>query len=967
MSGRIGSAAFIGRTDELATLTAAWDRTADAPAIVVIGGEAGVGKTRLVSEFVEALPDDRLLLQGGCLELGQAVMPYAPLVGVLRQLSRSVGPDRTKELYGETLSRFLPEHERPVPDEDGYGQSALFESVLQLFGKLATESRLVVVLEDLHWADWSTLDLLSFLARNLSPTPVLLIVTYRSDEMRRTHPLRPVLAELTRLPDVTRVNLEPLNEAEVASLMAAINGEQPPKEQTERVVARSEGNPFFVEELLAADALSAGELPSSLRDVLAARLDTLPAPAKEVLRIAAAAGRRVDYRLLEHFVELDPEELYAGLRAAVDSAALVADPDGGWYRFRHALLQEAVHEQLLPGERTRLHAAFAAALVKDPALAAGGRDAVDSELAYHALAAHDVSLAFSSLVRAGRRARDLLAFAEAQEHFEKAAELRPRLELEPSYDAPPVWELLRNAALCNRYAGTSNRVAIGHLRHAIESVGPDGDRAVLAGLYAELSESLWMGGRGDEAVEASDSSVDVIGDVVAREGAEALAWRSRLFMLLGRYEESIRPGRAAVGLARSLDAKRELSRAANSLGTSLSVVGDAEEGLRLLLESIEIGKQCAPTEAVRGYVNLASTLRLPSNNVAESERVARAGLAYGESLQLQGAIIDWLTLELVDGLMRQGRLGECEELLGTVRSPSMEGVNGHYFESLLATLRIVQGRYDEAEVHLQRAERLAPSIRDPQAIAPNVASRLQIGLARGEVAVAGTLEQIEPMLTDPNVFVVLPMLARVEAAAALAGDEDAADRIAGLLAKLADIRDAADPRSPVAANAEEWLAVVAAELGRARGVSSAEEWRTALTAMRTGGWVEQQLYAGFRLGEALLAAGDSAAAKQELAIAHAGATSMGAAPLAEQVEDLAVRARLTLPGVSGPEPDRTVGLTSREREVLGLLADGRTNREIGTALFISQKTASVHVSNILAKLGVANRGQAVAKARRLGI
>ncbi len=687
--------------------------------------------------------------------------------------------------------------------------------MLALIAKLADESRLVLVFEDLHWADHSTLDLLSFLAGNLAPTRVLLIATYRSDEMRRTHPLRALLAELSRLPEVTRIQLEPMNETEVAHLVAEISGEQPLQAHTDRILARSEGNPFFVEELLAADARANGELPSNLRDILAARLDTLPASAKEVLRIAAAAGRRVDHRLLEHFTQLEPTDLTAGLRAAVDGAALVADADGIGYRFRHALLQEAVHEQLLPGERMRLHADFAEALAKDPDLAAGGRDAVDAELAYHALAAHDVPLALSSLVRAGRRARDLFAFAEAQEHFEKAAELREFVPVEPSYDAPPVWELLHNAALCNMYAGSPRSGAVTHLRRAIDLLG-EGDPVALGGLNAELSESLWMNGLGDEAVEASDRSVEVLGDVVARETAEALAWRSRLFMLLGRYEESIAPGHTAVDLARSLEAKRELSRAANSLGTSLMVVSDADEGHRLLLESIEVGKEFAATEAVRGYVNLASTLKKPIDDLAESERVAREGLAYGEQQHLRGPVMDWLALELVVTLVRQGRLQDAEELLSTVRSPSLAGVNGQYYENTVATIRAIQGRFDESETHLRRAEDLAPSIRDPQAIAPIVEVRLLLQLASGDYSPRAALERIQPMIADPNIFAVLPTVARVEAAAALAGDSAAADRIAQLIGTLTEIRDGARPTSAIPASADGWLA-----RPRGRAVASA--------------------------------------------------------------------------------------------------------------------------------------------------
>jgi tetratricopeptide (TPR) repeat protein len=391
--------------------------------------------------------------------------------------------------------------------------------------------------------------------------------------MRRTHALRPVLAELSRLPLVQRIELQPMDEGEVLQLFTAIRGNQPQPEEAVSILTRSEGNPFYIEELLAAGDPSWIGMSSSLRDILADRLESLPESAKEVLRIAAAAGRRVDHRLLEVVAQLPESDLQAGLRAAVDGEALVPDADSHGYRFRHALLQEAAHDQLLPGERTRLHRAFVDTLQADPSLAVGGSAGVDAELAYHALATYDVDLAFSSLVRAGERARDLYAFAEAQQHFERAIELRPQVGAAVSVTAPPTWELLRNAALCARYFGDIRVGSVTHLRRAIAVLGEDDDRTSLGGLWAELSEAYWMAGLSDEAAAASDRSVAVLPDTASRERAEALGWRSRLFMLLGRYHDAIPPGDEAVKLAREINARRELSRALNSLGTSLALIG----------------------------------------------------------------------------------------------------------------------------------------------------------------------------------------------------------------------------------------------------------------------------------------------------------------------------------------------------------------------------------------------------------
>ena len=175
MPGRITSSAFIGRQVELESFLEVFEATLDGPAVVLLGGEAGIGKTRLVSEFASQIPGARVLV-GACLELGQAVMPYLPLAGILRQLSRKIGPEETRRLYGAALIRFLPDQGSSSVDSGEREQSGLFEAVLALLGRVAQISPVVLVMEDLHWADRSTLDLLSYVARNLGSMRVMLAV-----------------------------------------------------------------------------------------------------------------------------------------------------------------------------------------------------------------------------------------------------------------------------------------------------------------------------------------------------------------------------------------------------------------------------------------------------------------------------------------------------------------------------------------------------------------------------------------------------------------------------------------------------------------------------------------------------------------------------------------------------------------------------------------------------------------------
>ncbi len=946
---------MVGRDEPLATLREAYDNLGpSAGRVLVVGGEAGAGKTRLVTEFVKGVEGARVL-QGGCLELGEALMPLAPLAGILRQLGDEFEDDAA-EVLGPELTGFLPGRAGGPLDSQWNGQAAMFDAFRTLVDRLAAERPLVVVLEDLHWSDRSTLDLLVWIVRNLPRAPVLLIATYRSDEMRRSHPLRAVLAELGRLPQVERIELGPLTDSDVVVLLTDIHGAPVPHDLARMVVDRSEGNPFFAEELLAASV--GGGLPLTLRDILSARLDVLPESAKEVLRIAAAAGRRVDHRLLEHVAELAPDDLDAGLRAAVEEQALVAEHDG--FRFRHALLQEAVHDQLLPGERSRLHRAFAGALLSDPSLAGAGADSVDAELAHHAVATHDLDLAFTSLVRAGERARSLFAFNEAQQHFEGAIELRHRIS-EETPQTWPTWELLRAAAHCSRQAGDP-AMGISHLRRAIELLDEERDRVALGGLYAELSEGYWINGTGDDAVACSERAISLLAGERTREAAEAFGWYSRLLMLSGRFAEGVEPGRIGVELAEELDARLELCRAENSLGTSLSALGEIDEGLPRLRRSIAIGeREGLGGDTVRGYINLVSILMIPLNRVEESEEVALRGLAFCARAGVNGAMVDWLRMCVADLYWRIGKWSEADAVLDQVRTGWSPGVNGQYFENILAHLAVARGQVDEAVEHLRRARELAPGIRDPQALGPQAGVQTLIDLARGVHDVGPPLDLIAPHAADPATYPGLVLVARGAAAAALAGDPDGADRlrtIAGLLDKRAE-----DANPVIRAEVGSWQAVLAAELARVDGVAAPELWRAARDAMAAHRYVEHGLYCSVRYAEALAEDGQGDTAQQVLAQARREAHRLGAVPLTSDADTVARRYRLRLPGVAPTQG--AAGLTGREREVLGLLTLGRTNREIGAELFISEKTASVHVSNILAKLGVGNRGEAAAIGRDL--
>jgi len=382
----------VGRQGELAALSESVFQLGTGRTVaVLVGGEAGSGKSRLLGEVASvAAEGGARVVTGTCVALAAESLPYAPFSQALGILTADLGPAGVEQLVGASaradLARLVPElHlDADAARPTGAGDRAvLFHAVLRILEAVADTTPLVVVVEDLHWADASSRELLGFLAGRLRGA-VLVVATYRSDELHRRHPLRPLLAEAARNERIVRIELGPLDPDEVAEQLEAIMGSRPPAAVVAAVVQRAEGNPFFAEELLAAGA--GPELPPGLADVLAARLAALPEASYELVRVAAVAGRRVGHDLLAAVCARDAADLVAGLREATFHHVLVADPDGA-YAFRHALLQEAAYGELLPGERVSLHAAYAAALAAHPEWAAASAGAA-GELAHHYAAAY---------------------------------------------------------------------------------------------------------------------------------------------------------------------------------------------------------------------------------------------------------------------------------------------------------------------------------------------------------------------------------------------------------------------------------------------------------------------------------------------------------------------------------------------------------------------------------------------------
>jgi DNA-binding CsgD family transcriptional regulator/tetratricopeptide (TPR) repeat protein len=1008
MTATLTSATFVGRTEELARLAAAADRAAaGTPTAVVVGGEAGVGKTRLVGELVaSARQAGATVLVGGCVELGGEGLPFAPLIEALRGFVRDLDePELAQLVPGRArveLARLLPELGPGGPGPDAAGswvggpgaeprgsglgseQRRLFELLLVLLERLGSERPAVLVVEDLHWADRSTRDLLAFLVRNLRHGRLLLVMTYRSDELHRRHPLRPFLAELDRGRRAERLELARFGRDEVAAQLAGIQGTPAPPELTERIHARSDGNAFFVEEL-AATAAADGELPPSLRDTLLARIELLAEPTQQVLGVAAAAGARVGHDLLAEVAGLPDAELLAGLREAVSAHVLLVAADDGAYGFRHALVKEAVYAELLPGERTRLHARFAAALAGRDA---GGDPGLAAELAWHWYAAHDLERALPAAVEAGRAAERAFAYAEAQRQFERALELWDRV---PGATAGlDKAELLARAGEAAANAGAADR-AVALVRGALAEVAPGRDPLLAGQLTERLGFHLRIAGR-PGAMEAYQEAIGLVPPGPTVERARVLAGLGQALMLRARFAEAIATCEEAIQVARAAGSPAVETHALCSLGTAMARIEDPDDGLAALGEARRLAAELGlAKDEARACVNLSDLLN-DLGRLEEAVVVAMEGIEVATAAGLRRTFGVFLAGNAAAALYNQGRWDETAELTAAyLELGDDEDLNTVTLRQSMAMLDAGRGHFESALGHVRAARRLAGDEFIAVQYPPNLAAaEAEVAAWRGRLeeaaaAVAGGLAALQGPLVDLRACLLLAIGLRVE------GERARLATARHDHETLTDARLVADElvqwaRGTFAGSRVAWrravLATCEAEWARVQGEPDPERWLAAVAAWEESGHPYPLAVARWRAAEALLAGrGDRTLVAELLRRSHATASGLGAEPLRGELERLARLGRVDLRprdpsgAPAGPTPEPTdaaaagvaLGLTARELEVLTLVAEGRSNRQVAEALFISAKTASVHVSNILAKLGVASRVEAAAVAHRHGL
>jgi DNA-binding CsgD family transcriptional regulator/tetratricopeptide (TPR) repeat protein len=1008
MSARVSSPIFIGRLHELATLNDALGRAESGdPAIVLVGGEAGIGKSRLVDELaIRARDRGAIVIAGGSISLGSDEgLPFASIAEALRGLVRSVDREMLVEMLDPAtreLGRLVPEldvgkDEGPKADSPPeWAQTRLFEGFLTLLARLGRRHTVVLIVEDLHWADRSTRDLVAFVTRHIRDERVLILGTYRSDELHRRHPLRPWLAEMERLSRVDRVELVRFNLEELSAQVAAILDRTATPGRVDLIARRSEGNPFFAEELLASGPASEDPiLPSRLKDVLLGRLGSVSQTTRGLLAAASVAGGSVDHEVLGGVLGIDEGTLTMAIDEAVSTHLLrpASDAPMSSYAFRHALLGEALYDDLLASERRRLHAAFAAVLdaraVPDGAAGASHLAA----LAHHATAAHDLPLALRASIAAARASSRASAYYEAALSYERAVELWDAV---PASERPPdadLVELLYEGSEALSTAQEPDR-AKEMARMAVEQHGAAGDPRRRARLDERLGWAVYLAGdlgAGTRVLE--EAAGRLAGRPASTEGASILAGLATFVMYAGKYRQAIPIAERAIAASRATGARGREVESMGALGSALAVLGDCGRGLSVLREGLALARQLGePFPIGSAFLALASTLH-DCDALEESVTVGLEGADWARDMRFPG-----FATMATEALIPLGRWQQAQEIFDRLPQRGERGSGALWNGVFQGILAVRSGRLGDAQA-LHDVRRGGGALMTDAAFAGNLAGALlELALAEGRLTDARLVTEEALAWLDRAEDVrfrsrVLQFAVRVEseiAAIARARRDGVGvaetetlglarlDLLRGLMAPLSD------ETSPVFGEARGNLALAEAEATRLVDRPDPSAWAAAAELFATPRRPYELAWCRYRQAESILKLGRSRAeASSALAEAWSIADGLGAAPLRDSIAVLARITRVALsPATTGDEqilPDAIghereptyqadpFGLTSREREVLGLLVLGHTNKRIADALFISESTASVHVSNILGKLGVGNRAEAAVAAVRLGL
>ena len=1005
--GRVASATFVGRAAELLRLDDALEAAIGGrTTAVLIGANAGVGKSRLLAAWNDrALARGARVIEGSCLDAGEAGPAYAAIAQALRRLFQTIPSAEVEALVGADQSavlRILPDLPVDAGRLDGdqllapHAQTVVFQRLVDVLERAAAAAPLVLELEDLHWADPSTRAFLTFLVFGLTDARVLIVGTFRSEDVVRDHPLATTLRQISKRPGVGQIDLLPFDRSELREQLTAIAGDPPSQSTLDAIFERSEGNALFAEELLAVVDPDV-DLPTTIGEALLARIADLSEQTRSVLRLAAVAGRTTTFAVLSQASQLGETGLTRALREAVAANILEADHAAEQYRFRHALLREAVYSDVVPGERRRMHGAVAQALMStssDPLAEAE----LATQLAHHWIVAGDDSRALDASLAAADLTAGQSAHVTAFRHYERALELWDRVPR--SAHRKSHGEVLLRTAQSAYYAGLP-RDAIGYGERALAELGGDPDTAALV----DVLSSLW-----DASAHAGEDAVaDAYRRRLAAVDPDGLPVIQRKIVLEARVREARRDGdfenarsmtREIEGLLVGVGDPSVLASVHLTIGwlrlTDLDVAGAIHESEIAAAYSAEAGDV--------EMALIARDLRYEASWVSgQHEATIVAARSYRELAdrlgmpQWEGG---WAILAEAESLYALGRLDECSAIVAeALRDPPGDRVLP-LLHLQAATTELARGHVEDAGEHLASAYRSAAADDDEIRVAVGPLVEARLALADGRLDDCATrVASVLPLhaASDPHsmlaknawtlIMLGLDVQATVVERARAEGQpkpRGAAEAAADLTASLASIRRRQDEAG---LPSDEFhtgdAAMIEGHLARIDDRDEPATWARAAEAYAPGSI--EWLSARYRQAEAMLAT--SAPRDQMASIvvpAWRRAVAIGARPMVARFESIARRGRVSLKEAElvppttaesvgdvsadpGREALRTRGLSHREIDVLALVAAGYSNGQIADRLFISPKTASVHVSHIMDKLGASSRTEAATIAVRLGL